>query len=252
MDGGDLWRAGALWPGLAVGAIDLWLAAVGRSEADWRLLSPDELERARRLLIEDKRTQFVSARAALRRILARALGRDPAALRFACGEQGKPELIDGDGVCFNLSHSHRVALIAVAGGARVGVDVELEAGDCALDEIAGQYFAEEERRALRSLPPGARPALFWRIWTLKEAYLKARGSGLAADARRCAIGFAQSGAPCLVASDVAVEETARSPTGDGERRWNLIDLEPAPGYAAAVCWEGAPRRIRRWREGAHP
>lgn len=218
--------------------IDLWLVSVADREADWRTLAGDERARAARLLIDDKRIQFVATRAALRRILARKLGRDPAALRFSCNEHGKPSLVDAAGVDFNVSHSHQLALIAVADGAPVGVDVERLVGDCDFAEVARHHFAAAERQALATLPATAQSAYFWQVWTLKEAFLKARGTGLSFDSRQCSIGFAENGAPCLSTGE---------PAHEGAPRWHLHTVDADPGYTAAVCWAGPPQPWRNWR-----
>jgi 4'-phosphopantetheinyl transferase len=89
------------------------------------LLSPDEVERASRFIFERDRRRYVAARGQLRQLLGGYIGVAPEALSFAYGQYGKPRLADPSAsVEFNLAHSAALAVVAVAHGAIVGVDVE--------------------------------------------------------------------------------------------------------------------------------
>ena len=125
------------------------------------------------------RHKFAAARGILRELLARYLNREPALLRFAYNENGKPALADGDrGVIeFNLSHSHDRVLYAFTLRGRVGVDVE-RIRPAALDaKIAERFFSNKEAAALAALPEADRCQAFFLYWAAKEAYIKARGRG---------------------------------------------------------------------------
>lgn len=147
---------------------------------DAGLLPPEELARARRFRGEDLARRFRRAHAALRILLARELGCAPAAVPILSAAGRKPRL-PGSDVCFNLSHSQNLAAIVIARGREAGIDVEVrgrELGDvCALAERA---FHPREAAALKSLPERGREEAFLRLWTVREALLKAMGTGLAA------------------------------------------------------------------------
>lgn len=147
---------------------------------DAALLPPEELARARRFRGDHLARRFRRAHAALRILLAREMGCAPAAVPILSAAGRKPRLPDSD-VHFNLSHSQNLAAIVIARGREVGIDVEVRGralGDvCALAERA---FHPDEAAALEALPEQGREEAFLRLWTVREALLKAMGTGLAA------------------------------------------------------------------------
>ena len=173
----DPWRAPGDWTALAPGTLDLWRIDLTLRDEDWRLLTADEAERARRIIIDAKRDQKAAARARLREILARYVGSSPEQLVFEYGEHGKPSLADFAGLSFNLSHSEQFALLGVTREVRIGVDVEHAREGRAFEDIAERFFSPTEYEVLMGLEPSARPRAFYRAWTRKEAYLKAWGTG---------------------------------------------------------------------------
>src|SRR4051812_24792125 len=102
---------------LVTGEVHVWRLALDQPESVLtefrRTLEPDELERAGRFHFEKHRRHFVAGRGGLRYVLSRYLDVKPEEFRFAYGAFGKPALV-GEGVRFNMSHSHGVALVAVA------------------------------------------------------------------------------------------------------------------------------------------
>lgn len=139
------------------------------------LLTDDERERARRFVGPLLQRRFVAARAQLRALLGRRVGRDPRSLVFVQNEFGKPRLADHPGVHFSLSHSQDRALLAVSDGPEVGADLEMIRPVDHLD-LARRYFHPEEVAAIERHDDPQRA--FFRIWTLKEAVVKAIGLGL--------------------------------------------------------------------------
>jgi 4'-phosphopantetheinyl transferase len=122
-----------------------------------------------------------AGRNALRRVLGRYLDREPAAIELAGGEHGKPALAgERPPLRFNLSHSARLALIAVTAEREVGVDVELADGKRDVMRLAEAGLAPEEAAAVRSAPPGARAVVFYSAWVRKEAVAKCLGVGIGA------------------------------------------------------------------------
>ncbi len=141
------------------------------------VLSPDERMRAARFTFDRDQRRFVVAHGVLRHILAGYVGHAPSKLQFGTNPYGKPHLVGSPSLRFNLSHSHDVAMIAIA-RAEVGIDVEAVRPIDDLLNIAQQFFLADEVEGLRRLPTEAQPPAFYRIWTRKEAYLKAIGTGL--------------------------------------------------------------------------
>lgn len=201
-------------------------------------LSEDERARASRFRFAADRDRFVASRAALRRILASYLGAAPASLVFGAGPHGKPFLdapAHGRSLRFSLSHSGDLALVAVSLEREVGVDVERVRSRADLEGFTARYFSPRERDALARVPPGDRLRAFLEIWTLKEAYLKACGDGLAR---------------ALDAFDVTVDEApsrlaaVRDRPGEAAR-WTLQRVEVGDEFVAALAVEGRGWQLRQ-------
>ena len=145
-------------------------------------LSCDELARAGRFHTDLHRARYIVGRATLRRVLADRLGCSPAAIRLSYGRNGKPMLEGGRGhVQFNLAHSGGEAVIALADGAAVGVDIERHRPISDVESLARLVFSDVERRELKLAPDPV--SAFLNGWTRKEAYVKALGMGLTARLR---------------------------------------------------------------------
>lgn len=146
-----------------------------------RLLSADERVRARRFVFEQDRREFLIAHGMLRAVLSKYAGVEPEAWEFVVNDHGRPAVsapAQDPPVEFNLSHTRGLAACIVAREREIGIDVEYLARQPAVDDIADRYFSTAEIAALQSLPAAARSERFLEIWTLKEAYVKARALGL--------------------------------------------------------------------------
>lgn len=197
------------------------------------VLSPDELERAGRLVFALHAGRFTVARGALRCILAAYLRVPPASLRFDYGVQGKPALAGEPGLSFNLSHSGGLALVALAAGRALGVDVEGGEERASAAEIVRSHFSAAEQQEFDALPVAERPTAFRRGWTRKEAYLKARGAGLTAplDSFDVALGPGRGPGSLLLAT--------RPDPADAER-WSIVDVDAGSACSAALAIAGPP------------
>lgn len=167
------------------------------------LLDPAERLRYDRFRQAAARRRYLVSRALVRCALSREAGLAPADWRFVAGAHGRPEVRPGLSplpLRFNLSHTAELAACAVTLAHDVGVDVEWLHRPDPAPELARRYLSGAEWDALRALPAARRRLRFFEIWTLKEAYIKARGLGLAlalerfsldaADPQRVRIAFA--------------------------------------------------------------
>jgi 4'-phosphopantetheinyl transferase len=172
-------------PELARGEIHIWRASLATDEPTLRsleaTLADQERERARRFIFEQDRNRYVVARGILRDLLGKYLRCAPASIEFVYGPYGKPSIANArsrPAICFNLSHSHGLAVVAIAQEREVGIDVELIRAEFASEVIAKRYFSTKEVDELGKLPAELRSEGFFLCWTRKEAYIKAKGDGL--------------------------------------------------------------------------
>lgn len=204
------------------------------------LLDDGERRRADRFAFPVDRRRFAVGRGLLRTILGRYLGRPPGSLRFVANAHGKPGLdptsVEGAPLRFNLAHSGSLVLYGVTLGRDLGVDIEQIRPDFGGEAIAGRFFAPGEVAALRALPEAARTLAFFHGWTRKEAYIKARGKGLAIPLDEFEVSIDPARPAALLATRPDPAEAAR---------WSLVELPTEPGYVAAACVEGRGWRLRR-------
>ncbi len=143
------------------------------------LLSPDETQRANKLLSSVHRDEFISARAGLRCVVAEVLQTDAASLIFSYGPHGKPFLETPEPdtpLHFNLAHTRTRAILAISRDCDIGADIE-QHRDVDLG-LAKRYFTENEWQIISLAEAPRQRELFFRCWTLKEAILKATGDGI--------------------------------------------------------------------------
>ncbi|MBA3259576.1 MAG: 4'-phosphopantetheinyl transferase superfamily protein [Gemmatimonadales bacterium] len=138
-------------------------------------------------------------------------------------------------VRFNLAHSGDLALVAVARGREVGVDVERVPPARTIEEVGPLVFCARERERIEQLRPNRRGPAFARLWTRKEAYLKGDGRGLLLPLNTIDVS-GRDAAPRLL--DESGGEWRMSP------RWRIHSLRVATGYAGAVAVDGDGWRLR--------
>ena len=215
--------------------VHVWRAFFDREESHLnelaQTLSEDERIKAERFYFVKDRRRFVIAHGILRTILGRYLNVKPNRLKFSYGSHGKPTLggvTDGHSLCFNMSHSHSLALFAFTWGRKIGVDVEYVRSMPDAEEIAERFFSPRENAVFRTVPASKKVEAFFNCWTRKEAFLKAIGDGLS----RSLDSFEVSLAPRKPAHVLSVEGDLREAS-----RWSLQALAPAHGYVGAFVVE---------------
>ncbi len=237
-----VWSAESPWPALPDDEVHVWRVALCDESGDIArglgVLSPEERARAARFHQAADRERYVVAHLALRTVLGGYLGRAPGALRFVAAASGKPRLVKAAAAVdlrFSLAHSGQLALCAVARGREVGVDVERIGRSSDLIASVQQVLAPDEQRALERIAAPQREVAFYRLWTCKEAWLKATGEGLMRAPDSFSIGGAAEGVPRLLWVHGRPAEIDK---------WSLLTLDPQPGYAAALAVEGTGWRVR--------
>lgn len=213
---------------LREGEVHVWR---GSLNADPSGVSPEEEALARRMRSARRRREFLVCRGALRRILAGALGIEPLAVPILEGAHGKPALAPRGGrsapglLGFNVSHAGERFVVAVAGGMEPGVDIERVRARRNLSGLARRFFSPAEQEALAAASDPLRA--FYRVWTRKEAVIKADGRGVAIGLDRFAVNAGEP--PALL------EARWAGAAPDEAARWSLHSLEAGPGYTAALA-----------------
>jgi 4'-phosphopantetheinyl transferase len=192
-----------------------------------RLLAVDELARADRFRFEVDAHRLIIGRGVLRLLIGELLHLVPDQVAFTYSASGKPAIA---GVEFNLAHSGEVILIAIHQH-RIGID--LERLDQVVDVVAVGHacFTAREREVI--VDGSADYEAFFRLWTRKEAFLKAVGAGLSCPLRH--VDVADAAAP-LIEPHAAINGAPPS---------RIVDL-PVAGYAAACAISGPDCGVRLW------
>ena len=163
--------------------IDIWKIPLSADLSQIRelysYLNLEEISVANQIKSNVIRNKRIIARGNLRKILAFYLGIEPQEVEFEYEKNCKPNL-KNTSLYFNLSHSLSYALVALSKGHPIGIDVE-EIRKIDFESIASITFSFQEQSYLNSLKPSKRLEEFYKIWTLKEAYLKTLGTGFSQD-----------------------------------------------------------------------
>jgi len=215
--------------------VDLWLWSLDippeQLSVARQYLAECEIQRAKRFVRKVDHDRYISGRARLREILGAETGCKPEDIAIRYGPNGKPEITDGPD--FNLSHSGRLAALAISYDGALGVDVEemrpIE------DGVARHHFSATEYHALSQFPQSKWLDGFYRCWTRKEAVIKSCGLGLSMP---------------LNSFDVTLSEDAQLTRieGDTPSEWSMLHFEPMPGWAGAVAVRSGGQGIQlNWR-----
>jgi 4'-phosphopantetheinyl transferase len=216
--------------------VHLWFAGVDDPQAGPALLEVlDDEERAQagRFRFERDRARFVARRAFRRRVLAQYLEVEPAGVRFRTSKRGRPEIDACNEVTFSASHSDGLAVVAVACGPRVGVDIERVRPIPDAQELADRHFSPREADHVRSIDDGSDAGAFLTLWTRKESYVKALGEGLAMPLESFEV----------LATDEAGVVRPRHPQGG--LPFVLASFGDLPGYVGAVAVSGSDLVVLR-------
>ena len=206
----------------------------------FQTLSSDERKKAESYRIDDDSNRFVVARGTVRKILGRYLNSDPDQIRFSYTRYGKPFLnLEGNPIRFNVTHSRGLALFAITRGLEVGIDVEFIDKNFPIVKTARQVFSSTKCTELQSLEPDLQVAAFFQSWTLKEAYLKAIGTGFSNPGRY----YTDLAIP--VESDFSL----RTSVFENRRGWTFANLAVDSNYKAALAVVGKIGDIRYHRIG---
>jgi len=191
------------------------------------IMTPEEHARHDRFVFARDRHQFLVTRGVVRTLLAQYLNIAPAECAFDANQYGRPSL-RGDAAAtlgFNLSHTHGLVACAIAAVPEIGVDVEHVDRTTSLD-LARRFFSPSEADALDALPPAERPSRFFDYWTLKEAYIKARGLGLSLPLDGFSMQL-EAGGPPRIRFTGSIDAAPES--------WQFAQFDPSPRHRLALA-----------------
>jgi 4'-phosphopantetheinyl transferase len=214
-----------------------WLDEERTSQADFKeILSPDEIKVATNFFFERDRRRYINSRGTLRSILSRYLSSDPQEISFVRGPYGKPSLEPHpQHIAFNLSHSQELALFAFTVSHRIGIDVECILPLDDIEQIAEFFLSPTEREALAQLPEEIRLKGFYAAWTRKEAFTKALGAGIGNAWDKFEVNVSPNEEPAIIKISGDIDEGSN---------WQLVELEPAPGFVANLAVETSEISLR--------
>ncbi len=195
----------------------------------WELLDEEERARHERFVYTEHRHQFLVSHALVRTVLSRYAEVHPGDWTFTRNEFGRPDVEVPPGqppLRINLSHTRGWLACAVTLDREVGVDVEEIRHELDVHQLAHRYFSASEAEELLTLPPSQQRQRFFDLWTLKEAYLKARGIGLALGLGDFSF-HREEPRQIRVAFGAAI--------GDDPRTWQFALFEPSRNHRLAVA-----------------
>jgi 4'-phosphopantetheinyl transferase len=201
------------------------------------LLSTEEVQRWKAFKFDRHRCEYLATRTLARTALSHYADHLPQAWRFHANEFGKPAVDPPCGLRFNLSNSLELVACLIGHRGDVGVDIEPRRRAESIVEIAPRMFSPLELAQLHELREDQRPERCLRLWTLKEAYIKARGMGLALPLDKFSFEFDEAGSIRLL-----LDRSLK----DRPERWRFCLLEHAGHYVALMVECGAPVKLRRW------
>ncbi|HEX4140166.1 MAG TPA: 4'-phosphopantetheinyl transferase superfamily protein [Candidatus Methylacidiphilales bacterium] len=218
-------------------AVVVWLANVPELQDELAgleaLLDPRERERAESFRFAEDRARFTVGRGLLRHGLRRYAPKVPPAIEMAYSSLGRPLVpAEYEAPRFSISHTRDLVALAFAAGAQAGVDLEYMQPPVDLLELAERILSEEDLHAFVSLPRHERLPAFFRVWTRKEAYLKARGEGIATGLQDVSVSLAAE-AVILVTDRRDSSSTA----------WRLHSLPVPAEYMGCVACDEATRPV---------
>lgn len=204
------------------------------------VLSEDEVRRAAVYSLEKDRVQFIIGRGLLRIILGFYVDANPKELRFQYNEYGKPQLSEAllyNYISFNVSHSDNEIIYAISQGRKLGVDIERICLDLEFNEVLKRFFSPKEQWIIKNSPSEKQVNTFYMIWTRKEAYCKAIGTGIVSHFERIDVTAGTGEANRYKVSGENIEE----------KYWVISDISIDENYTAAVAVHGNNYRLRCWK-----
>lgn len=221
--------------------IHIWSASLEQSAQDvtglFSSLSQDEKERSKRFYFARDQNRYITGRGMLRALLGNYLGIKPDQIEFSYGAYGKPALgttFHGKNLQFNLSHSNDKVIYIFNWDQPIGIDIEHARPMKDMDDFALQCFTPNECNFIHALSKDKKQESFFKLWTCKEAFLKANGSGLTVPINQVEVSLATDGSASVTSIGDDREQAGS---------WHLELFTPIKDYQAALAIEEYEKQI---------
>ena len=206
----------------------------------YSLLNQGEKKIIRKFKTRSLRDRFTVSRGVLKSLISNYLHIDPAEVEFALNSHGKPLLSPKQNkinLKFNISHSNKRGIYAFTKDKNVGVDIEAIQEYADLEDVAELCMSDYEKCWFFKLPKAARCSTFYKVWTVKEAFVKAIGAGLY---------FPLKNVEVKIDKNYEPDFHAIRGISDFSRKWNIFPFNTVPNYAASLVTEGGDSKIRNF------
>jgi 4'-phosphopantetheinyl transferase len=214
----------------------IWLLDLNKTVFDlaWlvSLLSDSELKKSQKLVFDKDKKRYIVSHGILRILLGKYIGLPPGFVEYRFNRYGKPELnvdINPEKIKFNLSHSHEKILFAFSRGRELGVDIEYLDPKFPTSDISKRFFSPQEVQELINLPKEQQIQGFFKCWTQKEAYIKAKGMGLSIPLDSFDVSVSPVDPAGLISNKNEPLEIFK---------WKIQEIQIEGNYASAICAEG--------------
>lgn len=215
------------------------------------ILSADEQARALNFKHPQKQLEFIATRTLVRHCLAKYLDTSAEMIEFATEPKGKPYVVNAPpNFYFNLSHSDHLVALAVSNKGVIGIDIEVDRSRSFMS-IAKRYFHTSELAQLQTCGGTNQRELFFRFWTLKEAFFKALGGGIATGLSKIQFKLSPKIESSLHSKlGSAIDFTFAEELGLQKNEWQFYQVSPADAVYLAVANHSSEPLTLRWINGA--
>ncbi len=217
--------------------IIVWIAHVSKVQdalaAMDSCLDHRDRERAAKFKFPADRARFTLGRGMVRKCLGHYLEQPPETIELDYTDRGRPIYPADERLQFSISHTQDLVGVALTDGASIGIDLEAISPHLDLLELAERIFSPNDLAIFQAYSNREKVAAFYRAWTRKEAYLKARGEGIAEGLQEISVSMAPE-------EVLSIKDTRHASTAE---KWHLISLPLPGGYAGTLACDDVARHL---------
>lgn len=200
-----------------------------------QFLSENEISKASKFRFEKDKNSSIITRGSLRYLSGKYLKMNPENILFKYGNYGKPDFDIKTDLKFNVSHSGNLAIIGFVLNNDIGVDIEQLKYDFEVMDIVDNYFSQYEIETLKKLPIEEHTKGFYRCWTRKESFIKAKAKGLS---------FPLDSFSVDIKSDKKTELLETKWDKNEKDLWRLFSFSPMDNYIGAASVKGDIKSVK--------